>query len=218
GAIAADAIDQHAGERRAGHVGDGEGRENQAVLRIGKMEFGADQRRQRGQRLPVQVIDGGREHKYRQHQPAEARGVGGRRHWNSMVATSPAVPKRALGLGKYSMATRRGFCAPQPSASSPRPMMATLCGSVTSSFTVLWPSPSMTSRACEPRQSTCLRVPASLPEGLGPSHQGTALSLGLGVPSLYLFSMACNSARAWVFSLSIARASSSARLFLSASS
>ena len=32
-----------------------------------------------------------------------------------MVATSPAVARRALALGKYRRSTRRGFCAPQPS-------------------------------------------------------------------------------------------------------
>ena len=40
-----------------------------------------------------------------------------------------------------------------------------------------------------PRQSTCLRLPSSLPEGLGPSHQGTALESDLGAaPPLYLAS------------------------------
>src|ERR1035441_6561706 len=134
------------------------------------MEFIGYRCRELRERGPVQVVDRGGEHEHRQHQPAQASGIGGAGHWNSMVATSPAVARRALGLGKYSMATRRGFCTPQPSASSPRPMMATLCGSVTNSLTVLWPSPSTTSRACAPRQSTCLRVPASLPEGLGPSR------------------------------------------------
>ena len=105
-----DAVDQQAGERRTGGVGDGESSENPAVLLAREMEIGAQQRRESGQRLAVQIIDGGGEHEDGKNPPAVAPRRGWvRRHWNSMVATSPAVARRASALGKYSMVTRRGF-------------------------------------------------------------------------------------------------------------
>src|ERR1022692_4759598 len=49
------------------------------------------QRREGGQCLPVQVVDGGREHEDAQHYPTVWAGL----HWNSMVATSPLVDSLA---------------------------------------------------------------------------------------------------------------------------
>src|ERR1017187_10081397 len=182
------------------------------------MEFIGYRCRELRERGPVQVVDRGGEHEHRQQQPAQASGIGGAGHWNAMVATSPTVARRALGLGKYSMVTRRAFCTPQPRLCSPPPEIAIWPGSVTSSFTILRSSPSTSRRACLPRQSTCLRLPLSLPDGAGPSHHGTAFGSDFGAPPLALASRACTSARAWALSLSNSRASSSAWRLFSASS
>src|SRR5579863_29252 len=110
------------------------------------MELGLYHGCERGQRLPVEVIDGRGEHENRKHEPTIRRQGWkpvrfGFTHWNSMVATSPAVARRALDLGKYSMTTRRDFCGPQPSASSPPPVITILAGSATSSLTSFLSSP-----------------------------------------------------------------------------
>ena len=51
GAVQADAIDQQAGERRAGGVGEGEGAADPAVLRVREVELARQHGRQRGERL-----------------------------------------------------------------------------------------------------------------------------------------------------------------------
>src|ERR1039458_10013483 len=163
GAVSVDAVGRHPRRRRAEGVGDGEGAEDPAVLRAREMKLRPHQRGQRGERLAVEIVDGGGEHEDRQQEPAEARRTIGVDHWNSMVATSPAVASLTLGLGKYSMATRRGFCTPHPRFNWPPPATKTCAGS-TRSLTVLWSAPSTTRRACLPRQSTCLSVPVILPE------------------------------------------------------
>src|ERR1035437_2746529 len=196
-AVQPDPVDQQSGQRRAGRVGQTEGAADQTVLRVGKVELVSQHRRQGGERGAVQVVDGGGEHEYRQHQPAVARSVVDLSaglvhwncHWNSMVATSPAVASRALAFGKYSTVILRGFCAPQPSDTSPLPVYTTFDGSATSNFTSLCAASSMERRACcLGRQSTCFSVPLTLPSGFGPSHHGTGLSPPTGVPSLYLAS------------------------------
>jgi hypothetical protein len=68
----ADAVDPPSGGGRAGRVRQREGRQDPAVLLVGEMKLAADQNLQRGQRLPVQEIDGGGENERGQHQPAES--------------------------------------------------------------------------------------------------------------------------------------------------
>src|ERR1700722_10544743 len=97
-----------------------------------------------------------------------------------MVATSPAVASRPLALGKNSTFTRRLFCPPQLSVDPPPPRIEIREGSVTSSLTVFWSSPTTTRRKRLPMQSTCFNTPLATPEGLGPSHQGTAFPLAPG--------------------------------------
>src|SRR5947207_6000317 len=101
-----------------------------------------------GQRGTVEVVDRGGEHEDREHQPA-----GAVLHWNSMVATSPEVPRRALLFAQYSMTMRRAFCAPQPSDRSPPPLIWIWSGLTTSSFSVGPSAVCTMRRACEPRQS-----------------------------------------------------------------
>jgi len=105
---------------------------------------------------------------------------------NSMVATSPASTERALGVGGSIQGhAPRLLPRPQPSVSSPAAVdPRTLCGSVTAASRSWWPSPVASSRAAIPGNPP-LEVPASLPEGLGPSHQGTACA-GLGGPIVVL--------------------------------
>src|SRR5207244_1917135 len=129
------------------------------ILRVGQSEFLFQQRSQCRKSGTVQDIDRRREREYRQHQPAVGRGVV-RGHWNSMVATSPAVASLALAFGKYATLILRGFCTPHPSDTSPLPVYTTFDGSATSSFTTLCDASSMNRRACSlGRQSTCLSVP-----------------------------------------------------------
>src|ERR1039457_585310 len=97
------------------------------------MELRPHQRRERGQRLPVQIVDGGAQHKYAKHHPSVGAGL----HWNSMVATSPLVASLGLALGKYSTLMRRAPCAPQVSLVSPVPPRKAPCpGSATSSLMI----------------------------------------------------------------------------------
>src|SRR5207253_2169654 len=145
--------------------------ENPSVLLVRQMKLGAHRRRQRGERLAVEVVDGRREDEDAQHPPAPRV-----RHWNSMVATSPTVASLAFVLGKYSMVTRRGAWRPQVNVCSPPPRIATWDASGTSSRIVFALSTSTSRRACLPMQSTCFSVPAVCPEGFGPSHQATGLS------------------------------------------
>src|SRR5438067_1803937 len=79
------------------------GGEDPTVLRIGETELAHERRRDRGESGAVEIIDRGGEDEDRQHQPARARRVRSSRHWNSMVATSPVVPRRALLLAQYSI-------------------------------------------------------------------------------------------------------------------
>src|ERR1039458_10258256 len=180
----------------AGRVGQAEGAADQTVLRVGKVELAHQHGRQRGQRGAVQVVDRGGEHEDRQHPPAVARSlvnlgaglVHWNCHWNSMVATSPAVASLALAFGKYSTVILRPFCTPQPNDASPLPAYITFDGSATSNLTSLCAASSMVRRACcLGRQSTCLSVPLTLPSGCGPSHHGTGLP-ATAAPSLYLAS------------------------------
>src|ERR1019366_3194373 len=151
GAIEADPVDQQSGKRRAGRVGQAEGAADPTVLCVGKVELRDQHRRQGGERGAVQVVDGGGDHEDRQYRPAVARGAVDLRagmghwrgHWKSMVATSPAVASRALAFGKYATVTRRAFCTPQPSDTSPLPAYTTFDGSATSSLTILWAASSM---------------------------------------------------------------------------
>src|ERR1019366_7052333 len=202
GAVQPDPVRQQSGERRAGRIGQTEGAADQTPLRVRQVKLVGQNGPQGGQSGTVQVVYRGGEHEYRQHQPAVARSVdlsAGLVHWNSMVATSPAVASRALAFGKYSTVILRGFCAPQPSDTSPLPLYTTFDGSATSNFTSLCAASSMESRACcLGRQSTCLSVPLTLPSGLGASHHGTGLSPEAGAPSLNLASALCSSARASV--------------------
>src|SRR5580698_7329454 len=181
------------------------------------MKIGAQQGREAGERLAVQIVDGGGEHEDGENPPSIAGRAGGWCHWNSMVATSPAVARRASALGKYSMVTRRGFWMPHPSCAWLEPEMTILVGSLTNSFTVLWSSPSTIRRACLPRQSTCLRLPTIFPDACGPSHHGTASVAGFESP-LYFASSSWTCARAASFRFAISRASSSALRRRSASS
>ena len=131
GAIEADEIDQDAGEGRAQHVGEGEDAADPAVLRVGEVKLAHHRGRHGGERGAIQIIDRGGEHEDRKHQPAPAV-----RHWNSMVATSPVVARRALLLAQNSTTMRRAFCAPQPSVCSPPPVIVIWPGLTTSSRSV----------------------------------------------------------------------------------
>ena len=137
-----------------------------------------------------------------------------------MVATSPAVASLALAFGKYSTTTRRAFCTPQPSATSPPPEYADLArvGHQQPDDLLIRVFDQRGAPACR-RQSTCFNVPVTLPPGFGPSHQGTALSrrlsgavaeLGLGLVQF--------GARLGSSGFSISRAFSSASRRFSASS
>src|SRR5207245_7918857 len=117
----------------------GKCRQDPAVICVAQMEFRANQRSERGQRLAIQIIDAGRKKENADDQPAVPQS-GGRRTWhqgNWIVATSPTVAILALRLAKYSTRMRRGFCAPHPSFSSPPPRMATEDASGINSF-VSW--------------------------------------------------------------------------------
>ena len=67
-----------------------------------QVEIGAQQRRERRQRLTVEIVNGGGEHEDGENPPAVAVRADGWVHWNSMVATSPAVARRVSALGRYS--------------------------------------------------------------------------------------------------------------------
>ena len=74
-AVQADAVDNHARNRRGQRIGNRERGEDQAILRVREMELGLDERREMRERLAVQIIDAGREQEGGEDQPAEA--VGG---------------------------------------------------------------------------------------------------------------------------------------------
>src|ERR1019366_392139 len=142
------------GEQRRYHGAQAEGAADQTVLRVGKVELAHQHGRQGGQRGAVQVVDRGGEHEDRQHPPAVARSlvnlgaglVHWNCHWNSMVATSPAVASLALAFGKYSTVILRPFCTPQPNDASPLPAYITFDGSATSNLTSLCAAFSMVRR------------------------------------------------------------------------
>src|SRR6202000_1701961 len=77
--------------------------------------------------------------------------------WNSNPAASPETPLAALPAGLNETVTRRGFCTPHASDSTP--FSSNCCGSGTSRIAVL-PSSSLTfRRTCLPTQSTRTRFP-----------------------------------------------------------
>ncbi len=58
-AVESEAVNQQAGERRGDRVGDGECRQHPAVAGVGEPELRAQQRRQRGQDLAIQIVQDG---------------------------------------------------------------------------------------------------------------------------------------------------------------
>jgi hypothetical protein len=91
GQVEADAVDQHAGDQRAGGVGNGKNAEHQTVLLGGEVELIAHGGRERSEGLPVQIVDGRRKHEHRKHQPTEAlRGVG---RWRALRLGQDRPPR-----------------------------------------------------------------------------------------------------------------------------
>src|SRR5262249_23236913 len=145
--------------------------------RVAKSEFFLQRWREHGQRLTIQIVHAGGKHEHTENPPAIARSGDGA-HWNSMVATSPAVANLESVLGKYSIVTGRFFCTPQESVAARAPANATLLGSAISSFTTLWSDDSTVRRACcFGRQSTCFNTPVILPVGCGKSDHAIGFSV-----------------------------------------
>src|SRR5579885_2297151 len=138
GAVQADGVNEQAGERGGSGVGEGEGGEDQAIVGIGEMKFGAQDGCKRGQRLAVEIVDRSGEDEDGKHQPAAR--LPGRLHWNSRVATSPTVASLGLDFGKYSTVTRRAFWGPHPKVVSPPPRIVTREGSGIRRRMIFWPS------------------------------------------------------------------------------
>src|SRR5262249_9991385 len=128
-------------------VGKPECGQHQPELRIRNLELRFDRGRQRGKHLPVKVIDGGGKHEYCQQEPSVAGRRRVARHWNSMVATSPAVASLGLGLGTNSTVTRRGFCTPHPSVACWLPTKTICPGLTINSLTIRCCGSSITRRA-----------------------------------------------------------------------
>src|SRR5947207_4373485 len=208
-----DAIDRQPGERCADRVGDRERRDDPAVLGVRQSQLGAQHGGDGGERLTVEIVNGGRQNEDGENEPAA-----GRRHsGNSMVATSPAVPSFESGFGKYSTEIFLGFCRPQPRPCSLAPTIAICEASRTTSRTILPSSARMMSRACLPRQSTCCSMPAALPPACGPVHHCSTLPPVLP-PWLTRASRSRSLAISASFNFFSSRASSSAARFFSASS